>query len=150
MSNLNFVGAAIPNSVSTFLTPVRMALIARAVIEGVQVVQAVFKHAPGETEEQAIARKKREAIEFACASYDLADSIFSFSDLVDAYVKYTLIPSLVDGIVKAFNQALWFDSSKPVTVGGAFAPSPPAGTAFMVGVQPKMPVPEPIEPGGAA
>lgn len=150
MSNLNFVGAAIPNSVATFLTPARMALIARAVIEGVQVVQAVFKHVPGETEEQAIGRKKREAIEFACASYDLADNIFGFSDEIDTYVKYTLIPSMVDGFVLTFNQSLWFDSSKPVAVGGTFAPSPVAGPAFLLGSQPRVPVPEPLEPGDAA
>lgn len=146
MGNLNFVGQAIPANVANFLTPVRMALITRAVIEGVQFVQSVFQQLPDETPEQAIARRKKEAVDFACASYDLADSIFGFNDMVDAYVKYTLIPSLVDGIVVAFNHALWFDTTKPVNVGGQHAPSPPAGAAFLVGAQPKTPVPEPLTP----
>lgn len=114
---LNFVGAAIPAVVAKFLTPVRMGLIFKCAVEAVQYVQARLSHAPPEV-------RKKEALDFALASYDLVDNIFGFHEDVDHYVKTTLLPSIIDGVTLSFNQALWFDTSKPIEIGGPNNPNP--------------------------
>ncbi|PKL79072.1 MAG: hypothetical protein CVV27_02395 [Candidatus Melainabacteria bacterium HGW-Melainabacteria-1] len=130
---LNFVGAAVPAVVASFLNPKRLGLLWKVVTEAVQYVQSELSQAPPEV-------RKKEAYEFALASYDLADAIFGFHPLVDEYVKQNLIPAMIDGTILAFNAALWFESSKPVEVGGANSPVAPAGLAAIPG-----PVP-PVQP----
>lgn len=133
---LNFVGAAVPAVVAQFLNPKRLGLVWRVVTEAVQYVQSELSQAPPEV-------RKREAYEFALASYDLADSIFGFHPQVDEFVKQNLIPAMIDGVILAFNAALWFESAKPVSVGGANNPVQPAGVSAIPG-----PVP-PVQPDPA-
>lgn len=140
----SFLGAAIPAAVGFWATPRRMGLLFKGTVEGVQFVQATFTSVPGETEEQAIKRKKKEAIEFIVATYDIADELMGCSPEIDTYVKQTLIPSMVDGVVLTFNLAGWFNTSKPVEIGGIAADVSP--TSQKVGAQPVAPTPAPLPP----
>ena len=135
---LNFVGAAIPAAVAAFLTPARIALIFKAVVEAVQVIQAAMDRSKSKEE------KKQEAIEFACASYDLADSVFNQSPDVDLYVKSTMIPAFIDGVILSFNLSRWFDSDQPLSTGGL--PVPGVVPYMPAGAQPSVPIPAPRAP----
>ncbi|MGV3524354.1 MAG: hypothetical protein ACO1RX_09020, partial [Candidatus Sericytochromatia bacterium] len=135
--NLNFVGSTIPSVVAQFLTPRRMALIFEVVVEGVQWAQSELQQAPPEV-------RKKEAYEFILKSYVLFRDIFGHHPLIDQYVRQNLLPSMIDGVMTAFNLALWFDSSKPIAVGGTNNPVPPSGLAQIPG-----PIP-PIQPDAAA
>jgi len=113
---LNFVSAAVPAAAARFLTPARMGLLWIAATEAVQWAQSELSQAPPDI-------RKKEALEFALASYALVNSVLVDPEIT-RYVKTCLLPGMIDGCLKAFNVGLWFETSKPISVGGAFNPAP--------------------------
>lgn len=129
---LNFVGNTVPAVVADFLKPDKMALLFKATVEGVQFAQAMFGHAPVEV-------RKKEALEFAVATYDVVDAIFGLHETIDHYVKTILFPSMIDGVIVSFNNSGWFDTSKPVEFGGPNNPAGPIGPSVLPAPKPAFP-----------
>lgn len=130
----DFLNPYISPQVANKMTPSRWALLCKVVIEAIQWAEVM--HAGKDPE-----IVKKEAYDFALASYDLFVHILSDPDLAE-YVKTQALPAMITGMVKTFNLSLWFKTSKPVAVGGQHNPVNPPALSQIPGPAPS------ILPGG--
>jgi hypothetical protein len=126
--NLSFISNFIPGQVAAKMTPQLWALVFECAVEGVQWAQAELKHLDPDI-------RKKEALDFAKKTYKLAMVLAGDPELKN-YVHNYALPSAVDGTIKTFNLAGWFETAAQVEYGGKFS------TATGVSVS-KLPMPTP-------
>jgi hypothetical protein len=129
---MQYVGTAVPARAAIFLTDVRMAVVFGAATRACWQVQARFN-------ELSPADKTAKAYELALADYELNLKVLNHYPEVNEYVERCLLPAAIGGVVKTFDDALWFDTRKAIDVGGSLNPAPTPAIS-------KVPGPPPLPP----
>lgn len=130
---LNYVSLAVPASTAKWLTPQRLGVLWCAVSKAVCLAQAKKAENP-----------KAKAHDWALNDFDVQMQVMGHDQDTDAYISQNLLPSMIEGAVHAFDLALFFSTSKPISVGGPNNPVSSTGLTRIPGPRPD------IEPGGQA
>lgn len=135
---LDYIGKAIPYSVAKTLNKKKISIILSETLEAVLVIQAIHK-------DKTPIEKKQICVNRVVNSFNFLNEVSGIDSSTDRYVYETFIPSCVDGIVKILEDSLYFDTRKPVEIGGNNA-SMSTVLPFQVGDVPQTPTPCPEPP----
>lgn len=135
---LDYIGKAIPYSIAKILTKEKISVILSDTLEAVLITQAIHK-------DKTSAEKKQLCVNRVVNSFDFLNEVAGGDSATDRYVYETFVPACVDGVVKILEDSLYFDTRKPVEIGGKNAAMSTV-LPFQVGEVPQTPTPCPEPP----